>query len=650
MTISAALATLTVIIWLIPSALAASIGELTASALAASAEGNMHMNMTDAGPQGKIYGDVAAIDRDLAYSKFIHLRDNIYIGMQLSNPHPIGVLPVTVSTLSTIGTQTIGRGANTLALLLGEDQYAGDVEFTISINNQKIGDVYTVQALQSQGQDQQFLFKGNWGANAAVTVTFINAASNGQVGNGNTRKLYIDKASYGGNALVLPATSLTGEFANTSSVTLDMNATTSLAAASDMTVAPGGLGTILNLSGYHLTYDDEFNAMPTMSPVAGQAQYDTTLAGFPYPNVQGMRILANGDQQYYTDRTTGGDPFSIVNGALVISATYVGAGNTPAGGGATGPSYTSGQITTEGSFGQQYGYFEMRAKLPQGAGMWPAFWMLDNNSYLGGGWDPELDIMEAFGSKAADGEGGPTQSHWAIHTPSHSPGGWATLPNGGNAYNGYHTYGVLWTPQIIAFYIDGIQIGQTATPSDFTEQMYMIVNLAVGGSWPGNAAGENAKMSIDYLRAYSSNIAIPAVELQKISAPDGDANTHLYGAIALNTPPVLAITSLALAHDTGTSAIDYVTDKGSVTFSGTVQHASRVSIEIYDNGADLGKATVTGANWTFATTLRVGSHKLSAKASGPYGNVGSVTATQTITVVPVPQRLPSRQSPPGHSG
>jgi beta-glucanase (GH16 family) len=436
-----------------------------------------------------------------------------------------------LNTFSTIGTQTVGTGADTLGFLLGEDQYAGDVAFTVSVNGQQVGDTYTVQALRSLDQDQQFIFNGNWGANATVTINFVNGASNGQVGNGNTRQLYIDRVSYNGNSLVLPFNSLTGDFSNTSTLTLNTNLTAALAVASNTTVAPGGVGSALNLAGYHLSYDDEFNAMPTMSPVAGQAQYDTTLDGFP--NYQGMRILANGDQQYYTDSTIGSSPFSIVNGALVISATYVGAGNTPGRGGATGPSYTSGQITTEGSFNQQYGYFEMRAKLPQGAGMWPAFWMLPATSYLS--WQPELDIMEVFGATTADGEGGPTQSHWAIHTPSYSPGGWVTLPNGGNAYTGYHTYGALWTPQTIALYIDGVEIAQRATPSDFTQRMYMIANLAVGGSWPGNATGENATMSIDYLRAYSSNIAIPAVALQTVSAPDGKADSNLYGATALST-------------------------------------------------------------------------------------------------------------------
>jgi beta-glucanase (GH16 family) len=64
--------------------------------------------------------------------------------------------------------------------------------------------------------------------------------------------------------------------------------------------------------------------------------------------------------------------------------------------------------------------------------------------------------------------------------------------------------------------------------------MYMIVNLAVGGTWPGNATGENGTMKIDYLRAFSSDSAIPAVALQTISSPDG-GGTSLYGASSLTS-------------------------------------------------------------------------------------------------------------------
>ena len=252
--------------------------------------------------------------------------------------------------------------------------------------------------------------------------------------------------------------------------------------------------------------------------------------------------MENGDQEYWTDSSTGHSPYALDNGVLDINATYVGAGNTPGGGGL---SYDSGVFSTQGMFSQKYGYFEMRAELPAGAGMWPAFWLLDNNSNQTGGWPPELDALEAFGAPAPDGEGGTNQAHWAVHShnTSQQAQSWETVS--GNETTSFHTYGVLWTPTTMSFVYDGHVVAQTPTPSDYTQQMYMIVDLAVGGTWPGDATGENATMKVDYLRAFSSDSSIPAVGLQSISSPDG-GGTSLYGAItagggsstALTTPTV----------------------------------------------------------------------------------------------------------------
>jgi beta-glucanase (GH16 family) len=285
---------------------------------------------------------------------------------------------------------------------------------------------------------------------------------------------------------------------------------------------------VLSLTGYHLTFDWEGNDFNS-SPVPGRAKWTTTLSA--YPNSQGLRTLGNGDQEYWTDPSTGSSPFKLGNGVLDVNATYVGPGKTPGGGSL---SYDSGLMTTQGSFSQQYGYFEMRAELPQGAGMWPAFWMLTDKSYLPGNWPPELDVLEAFGATAADGEGGATQAHWDVHSTntSQQAGGWATV--NANQYNSYNTYGVLWTPQTLTFYYNGKAVARTPTPSDFAQKMYMIANVAVGGTWPGFATGENATMKIDYIRAFSNNSSIPAVALQTVSAPDGGGHS-LYGATSASS-------------------------------------------------------------------------------------------------------------------
>ena len=296
-----------------------------------------------------------------------------------------------------------------------------------------------------------------------------------------------------------------------------------LPASGGSPAASSGIGSALNLGGYHLTFDWEANSFPN-SPTPTNDAFTTTLSS-------GLRYLGNGDQEFWSDSSTGQSPFALDNGVLDINATYVGAGNTPGGGSL---SYDSGVLTTQGLFSQQYGYFEMRAELPAGPGMWPAFWMLDNNSNQPGGWPPEVDALEAFGAQNANGEGGTSQAHWDVHSQNASQQGGAWVTMDGNESTSYHTYGVLWTPQTMSFVYDGTIVAQTPTPSDYTQQMYMIVNLAVGGTWPGNATGENGTMKIDYLRAFSSDSAIPAVAMQTISSPDG-GGTSLYGASSLTT-------------------------------------------------------------------------------------------------------------------
>ena len=133
--------------------------------------------------------------------------------------------------------------------------------------------------------------------------------------------------------------------------------------------------------------------------------------------------------------------------------------------------------------------------------MWPGFWLLPASQ----AWPPEIDILEAFGAKAADGQGSSNMVHVnAISTASgQSAGAWIGIP--GDIYTAYHTYGVDWESDYITYYIDGQAVSQITTPTDMHQKMFMLANLAVGGSWPGYATGETGQMKIDYIRAYSSD-------------------------------------------------------------------------------------------------------------------------------------------------
>ncbi|KAA2237127.1 family 16 glycosylhydrolase [Salinarimonas soli] len=188
------------------------------------------------------------------------------------------------------------------------------------------------------------------------------------------------------------------------------------------------------------------------------------------------------------------NPFDVQDGALTITASRA----SPEIRAITGKEYASGEINTFGSFDQQYGYFEIKAQLPGGKGLWPAFWLLPADK----SWPPELDVMEVLGHE-------PDMLHTTVHSSlgnqwGHTQEGHSTRV--GDMTNGYHTYGVNWQADKITWYFDGQQIFQAKTPDDMHKSMYMIANLAVGGDWPGSPDGNTkfpAEYKIDYIRAYT---------------------------------------------------------------------------------------------------------------------------------------------------
>lgn len=184
------------------------------------------------------------------------------------------------------------------------------------------------------------------------------------------------------------------------------------------------------------------------------------------------------------------DPFSIDGGMLEITAQP-----TPSGSGTTVDNYpyVSGLISTQPSFSQTYGYFEMRAELPRGKGLWPAFWMLPKDD----SWPPEIDVVESIGDPSR------------VYMTAHSKHG---KPDGAEARitpNAFHTFAVSWDARDVIWYIDGGEAGRVPTPDDMHKPMYMLANLAVGGHWPGAPDASThfpAKLMIDYIRAYRFEI------------------------------------------------------------------------------------------------------------------------------------------------
>jgi beta-glucanase (GH16 family) len=190
----------------------------------------------------------------------------------------------------------------------------------------------------------------------------------------------------------------------------------------------------------------------------------------------------------------GVNPFSIRQGILEITAIP-----TPASmRGRVDRPFLSGLLCTEWSFAQRYGYFEMRARLPGGRGLWPAFWLVakTHREHI------EIDTMEAVGwdthhvyqsthLKESRGKG--------IHVKVGPPGFDYT--------DGMHSYGVAWTPDDLVFFIDGVETTRTSgAPFRDSPPMYMLANLAVGGDWagtPDDGTQFPAVMQIAHIRAYA---------------------------------------------------------------------------------------------------------------------------------------------------
>jgi beta-glucanase (GH16 family) len=241
----------------------------------------------------------------------------------------------------------------------------------------------------------------------------------------------------------------------------------------------------------------------------------------------------NGEQQIYVDPRYAGraniplglDPFKIRQGILSIVASRTPPELKPV---LFNNDYVSGILTTQGSFSQKYGYFEIRAKIPVGTGVWPAFWLLADD----GGWPPEIDIMEGRGQRPGDLV---MTTHWRIPATQRieSCGFDFLLPD---AANSFHDYGMLWQQDRIIYFIDRKPVSDIKVPVGFNDPMYMIVNLAMGSKYFGGVGvvdGESPVMvefEIDRISAYQID---PYQANQKLqgSIPDqativGDMNAR----------------------------------------------------------------------------------------------------------------------------
>ena len=180
--------------------------------------------------------------------------------------------------------------------------------------------------------------------------------------------------------------------------------------------------------------------------------------------------------------------------------------------GSTTCQYTSARMNTGNKFHTTYGKIEARIKVPKGNGLWPAFWMMGADFLTGRPWpyNGEIDIVEILGRET-------TKGYSTLHAPAYNGaggyGGTYGLPGGADFANDFHTWTMLWNSAGITYQVDGTtvftvdkaQLEATRGPWIFDHPFYLILNLAVGGDFPGPPNASTpfpSRMLVDYVRVY----------------------------------------------------------------------------------------------------------------------------------------------------
>jgi len=260
----------------------------------------------------------------------------------------------------------------------------------------------------------------------------------------------------------------------------------------------GSSGAAGAATNWTLTWSDEFNGADGSAVDSSKWVYDTGGNGW-----------GNSEYEYYTNSTAN----SVQQGGnLVITATTAGASSHTCSYPSNGPcQYTSARIKTLGKFSQQYGRFEARIQIPEGQGIWPAFWMMgDNINQVNWPTCGEIDVMENVGKE-------PSINHGSMHMPATGSSsdsqltGMYTLPGGAKLGDDFHIYAIEWSSTEVAFYVDGnlyetqTKAGTTGRTWEFDHPFFILLNVAVGGTWPGAPDSTTSfpqTMKVDYVRVY----------------------------------------------------------------------------------------------------------------------------------------------------
>lgn len=247
-------------------------------------------------------------------------------------------------------------------------------------------------------------------------------------------------------------------------------------------IPEGGATSPTSYPGMTLVWEDDFEGN------------SLDIANWSHETGTGNNGWGNNELQYYRSQNT-----SVERGHLIITAKQESFG---------GSQYTSSRIVSKNKKQFRYGRVDIRAVTPRGQGMWPALWMLGSN-FEEVGWPAcgEIDIMEMVG-----GQGRENTVHGTVHWQndgSHAEfGGSYKIPSGTLA-DKFHVFSIEWTASKITWYIDNQKYHEIdTTPAqldEFRRSFFFIMNVAVGGNWPGSPDNTTVfpqHMIVDYIRVF----------------------------------------------------------------------------------------------------------------------------------------------------
>lgn len=290
--------------------------------------------------------------------------------------------------------------------------------------------------------------------------------------------------------------------------------------------------------------------------------------------------------------------------------------------------WTSARITTRGLKVFQYGRIEARMRLPVGTGLWPAFWMLGAN-FETAGWPASgsVDIVENVSNTARSNGLGPSIIRSTLHGPRFygANGLWHDfkLPNGARVDDGsFHTYGIIWSPGMIQFYVDDpsnvffVQDSNDLPEGGewvFDRPFYLVMNLALGGDWasdPDASTPNPADLLVDYVRVYKiPPVSAPTIQWQPVEVKSGSSVASI---VKLRAPRVLGRVHLSCA--TEPAAVQCDLGRSVVNFSDTLSQ---------EDSLTLSTALFTGNG---RVTAPPGRYKVTITATSISGDHSQLTA------------------------